>query len=443
MKLRLILPILALLVLAFALPVMAQDAAHETHTVTFDGFSFSYPHELGSLTLISEEAGEDPSLEVPGGPLPPQTAFSIFDEIPEGGLEFAPHTIRVFNTTDLQQYEMSNFELANLQTLLATDVDLVEYTQISADGMVQKLPYLNPIAAAQTVVGMPKYIEGSGLRGVAYVTAYRQDVYPFLADSFVYTFSGVSDDGQRAVSASFTVTTDLFEAEVADDFDYNAFSEQYIEYLNESRDALNNASADNFSPSLDTLDEIIASFSFTGAADGTDDGNTTSGGAQTVPDVEPTAITDETFGGLGAATWSLIEFGDPNAPRARLPETNVTVTFSERGVGGNAGCNTFNGEFSYANSTTISIANIISTRMACDGPVQEQENAFLAALENVNGYAVDERGSLTLFYTEGESDVQQQLTFRSAEALAATEEAAPPTLDPAPAEPTTDATPEA
>lgn len=442
MKLRLILPVLTLLVLAFALPVMAQDTADETHDIAYNGFSFSAPHELGSVTLIREMEGDPIDAEVPGGALPPQVVISLFPELPEAGMDFAPHNVRVFNTADLQQYELANIELADLQTLLATDVDLVQYAQISADGMVQELPYLNPIAAAQTIIGRPKYIDGNGLRGIAYVTAFRQDVYPFLADSFVYTFNGVSDDGQRAVNASFTLTTDLFEAEVPEDFDYEAFSGEYIPYLNETRDALNSASPANFTPNLDTLDQVIASFSFTGAVDGGGSGNTTDGGAQTAPEaVEPTPIVDATFGGLGNTTWTLAEFGDPNALAPRLPESEVTITFSERGVTGNAGCNTFGGEFSYADSTTISISNIIATRMACDGPIQEQENAFLAALQNVTGYAVDERGSLTLFYTENE--VQKQLNFRSAEALAATEEAAQPTPEVTPAEATPEVTPEA
>src|SRR5690606_11844717 len=137
MKLRLILPILALLVLAFAFPVMAQDGADETHNIAYNDFSFSAPHELGSVTLIREMEGDPIDAEVPGGALPPQVVISLFPELPETGMDFAPHNVRVFSTSDLQQYELANIELADLQTLLATDVDLVQYAQISADGMVQ------------------------------------------------------------------------------------------------------------------------------------------------------------------------------------------------------------------------------------------------------------------------------------------------------------------
>jgi heat shock protein HslJ len=425
--------VLAILALIIAVPVLAQDASTDdmtgTNTISYGGFSFSYPMELGSSVLISQIPGDAADLEVPGGPRPPQVVFSIFNELPEGGVEFGPNVIRVFNTRDVQQYELANAELADLQNLLATDVDLVEYTQVNADGITQELPYINPIAGAQTVIGLPKYVQGNGLRGIAYVTAYRLDVYPFLADSFVYVFQGVSDDGQYAVSASFNVTTDLFEAEVPEDFDYDAFSADYTNYLTTSRETLNAAAPTSFTPSLDTLDQVIGSITLSGDGIVVDAGGATpdiEGDAQVAPGAtaEPTEIVDATFGGLGATQWTLTGFGDPAAQTARLPETSVIVTFSEQGVTGNAGCNTFGGEFNYTNDGSLTVGNLITTRLACEEAIMQQENAFLSALQRATRFAVDDRGQLLVFYTE-EDGVERQLTFTSPEAQAATLEVTP------------------
>lgn len=425
--------VLAVFALIIAVPVLAQDAPADdtgetgTNSVSFGGFSFNYPAELGSTVQVSELPGDTPDLEVPEGPRPPQVFFSIYDDVPEFGADYGPNVLHFYNTTDIQPYERANTELADLQNLLATDVDLVEYTQINAEGISPELPYVPGVNASQAIHGLPKYLEGNGFRGIAYLTVYRQDVSPFLADQFVYLFQGISDDGQYVISASFNVSTDLFEAETAADFDYEAFSADYIPYLNESQATLNSASSSNFTPSLDALDAVITSIALSGVADTTGEAvGTAEAGAQAVPGAtaEPTNIVDAGFGGLAStAEWTLTGFGDPAAPTPRVPESNVAVSFSERGVTGNAGCNTFGGEFNYTNDGGLTITNVITTRMACEEPIMQQETAFLTALQSVNRFAVDDRGQLILFYNENE--VERQLTFTSPEALSATGEVTP------------------
>ncbi len=424
MKLRFTLLVTALLALIVAIPALAQDDVTGTKTVSSDGFSFSYPAELGTTVQISEIPGDATDLEVPEGPRPPQIFFSIYNEVPEFGADYGPNVVHFYNTADVQQYERPNTELTDLQNLLATDVDLIEYTQVADDGAVAELPFVPGVNAAQAIIAQPKYLEGNGFRGIAYLTVYRQDVQPFRSDEFIYQFQGISDDGQYVISAAFAVSTDLFEAETPADFDYEAFSADYVNYVNTSRETLNSAAPSSFTPGIDALDAVITSITLPGgtavAGDATE---SIDGGAQAVGTAEPTAIADPTFGGLGGTEWTLTGFGDPAAQTPRLPETNVSVTFSEQGITGNAGCNTFGGEFNYTNDGTVTVGNIITTRMACEDPVMQQENAFLTALQTVNRFSVDDRGQLILFYTENE--VERQITFTSPEALAATPEVAP------------------
>lgn len=62
-----------------------------------------------------------------------------------------------------------------------------------------------------------------------------------------------------------------------------------------------------------------------------------------------------------------------------------TLVISADSIGGNGGCNTYGGNLA-ATPTGIDITQVFSTMMACDG--LEQEQAFFAALEATNGFAI-------------------------------------------------------
>lgn len=62
-----------------------------------------------------------------------------------------------------------------------------------------------------------------------------------------------------------------------------------------------------------------------------------------------------------------------------------SLTISADRVGGNGGCNTFGGDLT-ATPDGIDISHVFSTMMACDDLQQEQ--AFFAALEATNDFAV-------------------------------------------------------
>jgi putative lipoprotein len=62
-----------------------------------------------------------------------------------------------------------------------------------------------------------------------------------------------------------------------------------------------------------------------------------------------------------------------------------TLVISADSIGGNGGCNTYGGNLA-ATPTGIDISQVFSTMMACDG--LEQEQAFFAALEAADGFAI-------------------------------------------------------
>ena len=66
-----------------------------------------------------------------------------------------------------------------------------------------------------------------------------------------------------------------------------------------------------------------------------------------------------------------------------LPDRDLTLTVEADTLAGNAGCNSYSAGYTL-DGESVSIAEVISTRMACDPPeLLQAEDAFLAALEAV------------------------------------------------------------
>jgi heat shock protein HslJ len=96
---------------------------------------------------------------------------------------------------------------------------------------------------------------------------------------------------------------------------------------------------------------------------------------------------------LPGTSWVLVDL-DGAAP---VGEAAPTIAFDDQGsVTGNAGCNTFNGEVTIDGSD-LTFGPLATTRLACveDG-VADQEQAFLAALQDATSYTVDNEGRLVI-----------------------------------------------
>lgn len=83
-------------------------------------------------------------------------------------------------------------------------------------------------------------------------------------------------------------------------------------------------------------------------------------------------------------TWQLTMLEGAEA----LEGTVVDLTIADGAVSGNAGCNTYNGSATVnVEDNTMTLGpDIISTMMACEEPIMEQEQRFLDALVQVTSY---------------------------------------------------------
>jgi heat shock protein HslJ len=96
---------------------------------------------------------------------------------------------------------------------------------------------------------------------------------------------------------------------------------------------------------------------------------------------------------LPGTSWVLVDL-DGAAP---VGETPPSVAFDEvGGVNGSTGCNNFSGEVTI-DGNDMSFGALATTRMAClDDATAAQEQAFLAAMEAVTSYTIDDQGRLVL-----------------------------------------------
>ena len=103
--------------------------------------------------------------------------------------------------------------------------------------------------------------------------------------------------------------------------------------------------------------------------------------------------------GLLAGRWSLTTFvepreGDPGAMRNSrstdvIPKTEVTIEFSENGLSGSAGCNSYSATLSVEDST-ITVGTTTVTRAWCDDPerLMEQERHYLEIVSRVSHFMI-------------------------------------------------------
>lgn len=91
---------------------------------------------------------------------------------------------------------------------------------------------------------------------------------------------------------------------------------------------------------------------------------------------------------LEGTTWQLIAYLDA-AGNLTLPfrEAPATLTMADGQANGNTGCNNYFGSYTL-DGDSLSFGPMGATMMACPEPQANQEQAFLAGLENVASYAI-------------------------------------------------------
>ena len=171
-------------------PASAQD---QFTAVSFDGVAFAFGPELGESVDATRVPGQptDQQQEV----VPADAAhvtFTLYGPGQEGGrtprVGFTGASVRAYRIADMAGYEAPSRQVDALRALLDDRSALAGFMTVSEDGG-QPLPHV-PVdtAAAQALRARATFIETADLTGIAYLIGYRQDLVPFTAGDFVYTF---------------------------------------------------------------------------------------------------------------------------------------------------------------------------------------------------------------------------------------------------------------
>ncbi len=253
---------LAAFIMLFALwasPALAQD--NSAHKVTFDGFGFSFTEEVAANVNIVGYPG-DPASQGPGAAEVRHRLFMFYRgaAAPESPLD-AAGAIRVYRLEDVKGYAENQKRVEQLQSLLDKRPDLKPYIATARSASENNLPFLPVYPAGQVLRARPAYVDTAAVKGISYVTVYQEAAEPLLSNSLTYTFQGISTDGKLYISATFKLTTSLFPANVAADFDAAFFASRYGEYMAKSTALVDRAAPTEFTPSLTTLDALIQSIS--------------------------------------------------------------------------------------------------------------------------------------------------------------------------------------
>jgi len=166
--------------------------------------------------------------------------------------EYHTPTIRIYPVADYVALE------PNLQTTF----DNLQALLVSQDPNPSSIPFLPIFNAAQMMQAQVSYLNFRNGQGVRFVTQYGQAFMPINNVSAFYAFSGLTDDGQYFISAIFPITHPDFAADNMTEpaEGWEAFSNNYENYINDLETYLASQPSNAFTPDLAVLDAMMESF---------------------------------------------------------------------------------------------------------------------------------------------------------------------------------------
>ncbi len=146
---------------------------------------------------------------------------------------------------------------------------------------------------------------------------------------------------------------------------------------------------------------LLVSVSMAGCAQGADRQHPTEVAAEVATRTPETAAI-EAAAELEGTRWKLDSYVNGQGEAADvLPYAEITIEFKDGQVGGSAGCNTYFATYE-VEGNSLTIGPVVSTMMACEPAVNEQETQYLAALGSAASYQVTDN-KLQIANVDGET----------------------------------------
>jgi len=217
---------------------VAQARTAPPARVEFNGIAFAYDPALAERVTPRLVSGE----EYMGTRLPDYIRFD-FDTNPRGGIVARQASIRVFRMRDLEQ------------------INLMYKAAVAAR---EPMPLINATRVLRVQDKLVSFQNGKGERAIVY---YAQDLGPLTNKGLFYSYQGVTDNGLYYVSATFPVAASVLPNTFADGFPgmptTGPGDPGYMEAVNrfnhDATERLEQLSASDYQPNLQTLDAVIRS----------------------------------------------------------------------------------------------------------------------------------------------------------------------------------------
>ena len=248
-------------------PIVPTETETPTEEITPSATPYTCPAGLVGMTAFSVEFCYPASIAtgvaqsmIPENPPDPMGApWDYNPDMIELTLQDYPvfnqyhdPIIHIYPVADYIALEPNiNTTLTSLQALLTS--------QDPNPGAVPFLPIFN---AAQMMQAQVSYLDFRNGSGVRFLTQYGQAALPINNPSAIYAFMGLTDDGQYFISATFGINHPCFVddsmAEPAEGWE--AFTNNYETYITNMEAGLAAEPSSAFTPDLQLLDQMMASF---------------------------------------------------------------------------------------------------------------------------------------------------------------------------------------
>ena len=221
--------------------------------VAYEGITFSYDESIAAgvspAIIPGQNLGED---YMPGDTYPTHYEFG-----------FNGYAIgNSFHTPLITIYPVAEYRA--ISSYASNEIDSLQsaLTNHPSGGSISDLPFLPIWNAAQIFSAKVTYFDFQNGSGLRYLTMYGQATYPVDNQNLFYTYQGLTDDGQYYISAVLPVTNAILPDDGATTVDdWIEFDNNWETYIIGALQTLNGQSAENYTPNLALLDEMMASFS--------------------------------------------------------------------------------------------------------------------------------------------------------------------------------------
>lgn len=224
----------------------------EEPDVVYEGISFSLnPIIAGGVfptTISGQNMGED---YMPGDTYPTHFEFT-FDTYAVGD-----H----FHTPRILVYPVDEYRAIN--PLASENFDILQQTLITrpGGGTTSSLPFLPMWPAARIFSAKVEYFDFQNGSGIRYLTTFGQALYPVDNQNLFYTYQGITHDSRYYISAVLPVTNMGLPNDGSSQIDdWMAFENNWENYIADTLVWMEEQDIRTFFPSLDLLDEMMASF---------------------------------------------------------------------------------------------------------------------------------------------------------------------------------------